>query len=68
MIAANMITYGVKAFESFWRVVRTLAGDDSYERYCMHHGSHHAHEPLLSRRDYYIASQQKKWTGINRCC
>ena len=51
-----------------WKVLRELVGDDAYERYCAHRKHHHANEPQLTRRDYYIVSQQKKWTGINRCC
>jgi len=48
--------------------LRTLAGDDAYERYCAHHQRHHAHEPPLTRRAYYMKNQQAKWSGINRCC
>jgi len=51
-----------------WRILRELAGDDAYERYREHHKSHHACEPLLDRRAYYIKNQQEKWSGINRCC
>ena len=58
----------VARLSSAWKVLREMAGDDAYERYCLHHEHHHAHEPPLSRREYYIKSQQKKWTGINRCC
>ena len=53
---------------SAWSILREMAGDDAYERYRLHHEHHHAHEPPLTRRDYYIKNQQKKWTGINRCC
>jgi uncharacterized short protein YbdD (DUF466 family) len=52
----------------FWRHFRTLTGDDAYEKYCEHHRSHHASEPVLDRSAFYLQNQQKKWTGINRCC
>ena len=58
----------MKYLEQFWRTLRTLVGDDAYERYCAHHLYHHAHEPLLDRRSYYLKNQQAKWSGINRCC
>jgi uncharacterized short protein YbdD (DUF466 family) len=51
-----------------WEVLRTLAGDDAYERYCAHHQHCHAGEPLLDRRAYYMKNQQMKWSGVNRCC
>jgi len=51
-----------------WRTFRTLVGDDAYEKYCEHHRQYHPGEPVLDRRAFYIKSQQKKWTGINRCC
>ena len=51
-----------------WQVLRTLVGDDAYERYCEHHRARHAREPLLGRRAYYVKSQQEKWNGIKRCC
>jgi len=57
-----------KPLANFWRTFRTLVGDDAYEKYCEHHRCHHANEPVLDRRAFYINSQQKKWTGINRCC
>jgi uncharacterized short protein YbdD (DUF466 family) len=53
---------------NLWCTLRTLTGDDAYEKYCEHHRMHHADEPLLDKRAFYIANQQKKWGGINRCC
>ena len=51
-----------------WRTIRTLAGDDAYERYCAHHSVHHPDEAPLSRRAFYVRDQQEKWNGIKRCC
>jgi uncharacterized short protein YbdD (DUF466 family) len=53
---------------SAWQTFRTLTGDDAYEKYCEHHQRHHADQPLLDRSAFYLKNQQKKWTGINRCC
>ena len=53
---------------AMWQTFRTLVGDDAYEKYLAHHGCHHPNEPALDRRAFYIKNQQKKWTGINRCC
>ena len=51
-----------------WRTLRTLAGDDAYERYCEHRRRQHPHEPMLDRRAFYLEHQQQKWSGVNRCC
>jgi uncharacterized short protein YbdD (DUF466 family) len=64
----NDAVFPKEKFKSFWRSFRTLVGDDAYEKYCEHHHCHHVNEPLLDRRAFYLKNQQKKWTGINRCC
>ena len=51
-----------------WRWLRALTGDDAYERYQCHHAARHPGEPLLSRRAYYAQTQQRKWSGVTRCC
>jgi uncharacterized short protein YbdD (DUF466 family) len=48
--------------------LRQVTGDDAYERYLQHHQHHHAGDVVLDRRAFYIAEQQRKWTGIKRCC
>lgn len=51
-----------------WRYLRTVSGDDAYERYLVHHAAAHAGEPALSRRAYHDDRQRRKWTGATRCC
>jgi uncharacterized short protein YbdD (DUF466 family) len=58
----------IKLIAEWWKGVRTVLGDDAYERYCAHRQHHHGHEPLLSRRAFYVRDQQHKWNGIKRCC
>jgi uncharacterized short protein YbdD (DUF466 family) len=48
--------------------LRQMTGDDAYERYVVHHHQHHSDQALLDRRAYYLAEQQRKWTGVKRCC
>jgi uncharacterized short protein YbdD (DUF466 family) len=57
-----------KLIAQFWSVLRTLAGDDAYERYCAHLRLHHDHATPLSRRAFYVRAQQEKWNGVKRCC
>ena len=53
-----------------WQWLRAVSGDDAYERYLAHHAHAHAHagEPPLTRRAFFLAEQERKWRGINRCC
>jgi len=53
-----------------WKGIRRLSGDDAYEQYLKHFTEHHAcdgGEPL-SRSAFFKQWQDKKWTGIKRCC
>lgn len=52
-----------------WQTLRAISGDDAYERYLVHRRAHHAaDEPPLSRADFFRAEQQRKWSGVKRCC
>jgi uncharacterized short protein YbdD (DUF466 family) len=53
---------------TWWRFVRQLATDDAYERYLEHHRQHHPGERPLDRRSFYLHQQQRKWSGVQRCC
>jgi len=53
---------------ALWGGLRSVCGDDAYERYLAHHAAHHLTEPRLSRRAFYEAEQQRKWSGVSRCC
>jgi uncharacterized short protein YbdD (DUF466 family) len=53
---------------ALWRGLRTLSGDDAYERYRAHHAAHHPREPLLSRRAFCAQATQRRWSGVSRCC
>lgn len=51
-----------------WQLVRALATDDAYERYLAHHAQEHGGTAPMSRRAFYLGEQQRKWTGVSRCC
>lgn len=51
-----------------WRHLRTLTGDDAYERYLLHHACTHSPCTPLSRRAYFHKAQCAQWDKINRCC
>ena len=59
---------------SLWRMMaagagwlRAISGDDAYERYLEHHAQAHAGPPL-SRRAFYAEREERKWSGVSRCC
>ena len=56
------------AVASIWRALRTLVGDEAYDRDCAHVRAEHPNTPLLARRAVYLQRQQQKWSGENRCC
>ncbi len=47
--------------------LRALSGDDAYERYLTHHARAHP-GPALSRKDFYRQREERKWSGVSRCC
>jgi uncharacterized short protein YbdD (DUF466 family) len=53
-------------------MIRRLSGDDAYERYLKHHAQLHVSmvdaPPPLSRKAFVKIWQERKWSGINRCC
>ena len=58
----------MQGWRAFWRLVRTLATNDAYERYLVHHARMHAASAPLTRREFYLSEQQRKWTDVSRCC
>ena len=63
-----MIHSFMSTFRQLWRNLRTLSGDDAYERYFQQHRCTHAMLPALSRKAYFRNAQQSSWDQINRCC
>lgn len=64
-----MILRALPAFlRAAWGVIRSLSTDDAYEKYLAHHTAAHAGSRPLSRREFYIQQQQRKWGGVSRCC
>jgi uncharacterized short protein YbdD (DUF466 family) len=58
----------IRTLNSLWRFVRRLTADDAYERYLAHHTRTHPDSAPLGRRAFYLSEQQRKWTGVSRCC
>lgn len=50
--------------------IQRLTGEDAYQRYLDHWYREHdpSEGPPLSRRDFFIAEEQRKWNRPNRCC
>jgi uncharacterized short protein YbdD (DUF466 family) len=61
-----------KSLKIFWSSVRQLSGDDAYERYLQHYAEHHQNdlgaEPPYTKEVFFKEWQDKKWTGVKRCC
>ncbi|MEO5574228.1 MAG: CstA-like transporter-associated (seleno)protein [Gammaproteobacteria bacterium] len=55
-------------FFKFIKFARQLSGDDAYERYLEHHAAAHPSAALLSRKQFFMQEQERKWDGVKRCC
>jgi uncharacterized short protein YbdD (DUF466 family) len=57
-------------FHKLWDVLRTMSGDDAYERYLAHWYAHHAEDDTepLTRAAFFKNEQERKWNGVRRCC
>jgi uncharacterized short protein YbdD (DUF466 family) len=53
-----------------WNLLRQISGEADYDRYLVHYVTQHADdgESLLSRAEFYKRAQERKWSGVNRCC
>ena len=62
------IQYLTKILHQGWGRLRTLTGDDAYERYLQYHGRTRSPLVPLSRKECFRRAQQSHWAKINRCC
>ncbi len=51
-----------------WSALRTLTGDDAYDRYLSHVRACHPEVPPLDRGAFYSAELDRRWEQVNRCC
>jgi uncharacterized short protein YbdD (DUF466 family) len=63
----------IKSFKKIWSKVRELSGDDAYERYLQHYEEYHQDDAEqaalpLTKEAFFKEWQDKKWTGVKRCC
>ena len=59
---------GAQAVRTLWAWLRALSGDDAYERYLVRHARLHPDVRALTRCEFYLDEQHRKWSGVNRCC
>ena len=58
-----------KKLSLLWAAVRSVSGDDAYERYVQHTAAEHPDQPLLDRRTFYVREQERRFSGgPTRCC
>ncbi len=56
------------AWWSIWAGLRSITGDDAYERYVEHCRIRHPGATLLDRGSFYRAELDRRWSQVNRCC
>ncbi len=52
----------------FWSGLRSLTGDDAYERYLAHRSAQHPGEPALDRAAFYQSELDRRFRQASRCC
>lgn len=57
-----------RSLSAAWSALRSLLGDDGYERYVAHAMRAHPGQSALTRREFYDAELRRKWSSVNRCC
>jgi uncharacterized short protein YbdD (DUF466 family) len=58
----------IGAWRTWWSGLRSITGDDAYERYVAHRRHTHAGDALLDRGAFYRAELERRWSQPNRCC
>ena len=64
------MNYLKKNIHRGWELLRTISGDDAYERYLEHWHTYHAKngDKPLDCKTFFQMEQDRKWNGIKRCC
>jgi uncharacterized short protein YbdD (DUF466 family) len=65
---ASARSAAIRWLSAGWSYLRAVSGDDAYERYLAHHAAEHPGAPPMTRKAYFVERQQRKWTGVTRCC
>jgi uncharacterized short protein YbdD (DUF466 family) len=65
-----MNTAAASRWSRWWGALRTLSGDDRYERYVEHLRTHHPGTKPPSRSRFYASELERRWNrdGPTRCC
>jgi uncharacterized short protein YbdD (DUF466 family) len=51
-----------------WKGLRSISGDDAYERYLEHQRRRHPDAVPLERAEFHAAEAARRWSQVNRCC
>jgi len=57
-----------KSAARLWLGIREWSGDAAYEQYQKAHARHGGGAAQLSRRDFYVAQLEKRYSRVSRCC
>lgn len=49
-----------------WRLLKEVAGENDYARYCRRAGADGAE--LMTAEQFYVFQLRQKYSHINRCC
>ena len=63
-----MINKLIQALKNCLAFIRTLSGDNAYEKYLEKHFQDHCSAQPLSKKEFFKQETERKWNGIRRCC
>jgi len=51
-----------------WTTIAGVVGDDAYALYCAHTRRRHPEQKLMTAREFYVASLERRYRRPSRCC
>lgn len=58
----------MRGIRGLWRVLKQVAGEGEYARYCAHLRSCHPEIAIPSEKEFYLDRLNEKYARPSRCC
>jgi uncharacterized short protein YbdD (DUF466 family) len=58
----------MKYLRTAWWILKELAGETAYDRYCAHLRARHPEQRVPTEREFFLTRLEDKYTRPSRCC
>jgi uncharacterized short protein YbdD (DUF466 family) len=58
----------MKLWKVVWEILKALAGEGDYARYCTHMRMRHPDRRLPTEREFFLQRLEEKYSRPSRCC